>query len=205
MGVHTPIDIFGGFAAGLFLLWIWIYIVDLERYSTVMIQAMLWTVLLSLHPKPLQHTPTYTWTVVFAGVSFGMAMGLRGQLPLDASPLPPLPTDMWWGLRWVGAASWRLLVGLVFALCMQLGTKYVAFHVLQRFFAAMPLELRLMLQPPCHNFVDNKLAQKGIPHNERGHPWDVSLGARFLSYAALAWAVSTAPACFQVIAGLMRR
>lgn len=86
---------------------------------------------------------------------------------------------------------------------MQLGTKYVAFNILQHFFAIMPLELRLMLQPPCHNLVDNKLAQNGIPHNERGHPWDVSLGARFLSYAALAWAVATAPACFRAIQGFV--
>jgi membrane-associated phospholipid phosphatase len=35
MGLHTPIDIFGGFAAGLFLLWIWICFVGAIFLLTV--------------------------------------------------------------------------------------------------------------------------------------------------------------------------
>jgi hypothetical protein len=92
-----------------------------------------------------------------------------------------------------------LRAGVVFALGMQVGIKQAALRVLPRVMAALPLDVRLMLQPPCHNLAEGKLAKKGIPLNERGCPWDVSLGARFLSYAALAWAVSTAPAVFRAI------
>lgn len=90
--------------------------------------------------------------------------------------------------------------GVAFALGMQVGTKHLGLLLLRRLFAAVPLEVRQVWQPPCHDLSDRKLASDGIPLNEKGCPWDVSLGARFLSYAALAWAVSTAPVVFRHVA-----
>jgi hypothetical protein len=91
--------------------------------------------------------------------------------------------------------------GTFLAIGAQLSVKYASFRVLEQLFAWVPLEVRRMWQPPVHSLVDDKLARAGIPVNDRGQPWDVSLGARFLSYTALAWAVATAPAAFRAVAG----
>jgi hypothetical protein len=77
----------------------------------IQLQACIWGFLLWLHPKPLQHTPTYTWTVTFAGVCCGFALGLRGHVPLNGCPLPEVSRGAWWPLGVVGAALWRVLLG----------------------------------------------------------------------------------------------
>ena len=40
-------------------------------------QLLMWTLMLRLHPKPLIYTPSYEYSVSFAGVAFGVATGLR--------------------------------------------------------------------------------------------------------------------------------
>lgn len=89
--------------------------------------------------------------------------------------------------------------GVAFALGMQVGTKHLGLLLLRRVLPHIPLEVRQVWQPPCHNLTESKLEPEGIALNEKGCPWDVSLGARFLSYAALAWAVSTAPVVFRYV------
>ena len=74
-------------------------------------QVCICGLVLWLHPKPLVHTPTFTWTVTFAGVCCGFALGLQGVAPPDASPLPHIEAGSWYMLRLVAAASWRVVVG----------------------------------------------------------------------------------------------
>lgn len=40
-------------------------------------QLVCWALMLRLHPKPLAFTPSYEYSVSFAGVAFGLATGLR--------------------------------------------------------------------------------------------------------------------------------
>lgn len=42
-----------------------------------LMQLLMWVLLLRLHPKPLIYTPSYEYSVSFAGVAFGVATGLR--------------------------------------------------------------------------------------------------------------------------------
>ena len=48
-----------------------------EPKPVAAMQLLLWTLMLRLHPKPLIYTPSYEYSVSFAGVAFGVATGLR--------------------------------------------------------------------------------------------------------------------------------
>ncbi len=56
-------------------------------------QLLLWTLMLRLHPKPLIHTPSYQYSVSFAGVAFGVATGLRRAKHLHSTG--PLLLALW--------------------------------------------------------------------------------------------------------------
>ena len=56
-------------------------------------QLLLWTLMLRLHPKPLIYTPSYAYSVSFAGVAFGVATGLRRAKHLHSTG--PLLLALW--------------------------------------------------------------------------------------------------------------
>ncbi len=56
-------------------------------------QLLLWTLMLRLHPKPLIYTPSYEYSVSFAGVAFGVATGLRRAKHLHS--IDPLLLALW--------------------------------------------------------------------------------------------------------------
>lgn len=66
-----------------------------------------------------------------------------------------------------------------------------------------PLRLRRMWQPPIHNQHPAARLEgplRGLPHDERGRPWDVEVTARFFGYAGIGFGVAElVPALFMAL------
>lgn len=77
-------------------------------------------------------------------------------------------------------------------------TKQIIIVLLPRVYKVVPVNLRRLWQPPLHSLKPER--HKGIPVDEAGQPWDVSVTARFISYASIGYTVAgLAPAAYSLL------
>lgn len=207
LGFHTPIDIYVGAVYGAVLLLLYTHVDDLldgwlvsSKLSGMELLAVL-VVLLRLHPRPLTYTPSFEYTVSFAGVSFGIAASMRrasGFLPY-LREAPALLTV--WGTFF---ALRRLATGMVVLFIMKEACKTSLLGMLPLLYRCFPPTLRRLWQPPlvslclCQGRPSCSHAQ--VPINGKGQPWDADITARFFAYASIGWAViELAPRMFSAL------
>ena len=88
--------------------------------------------------------------------------------------------------------------GFVLVVVMKPLSKQLVVTVLPLVYKVVPVDLRKLWQPPLHSLKPPK--HEGIPVDESGQSWDVSVTARFISYASIGWTVvDFAPFMFQVL------
>ena len=207
LGLHTPIDIGAGAVAGLTTVTTFISLepvidcwVMLPPPTAVSIAALVSLILLRLHPKPLNHTPTFEFSTAFMGVMLGAVLAVSRFPEFYSSPVAVdniRTKPLWWVVR-------RLLLGFSLVLASKNVFKKVARTMLPRLYRFFPTALRRLWQPPVHNRCsDEKIEDpllKGLPHAENGRPWDVEVTARFFAYAGIGYAAfEMAPRLFQLL------
>ena len=88
--------------------------------------------------------------------------------------------------------------GFVLVIVMKPLSKQVVVTFLPLVYKMVPVDLRKLWQPPLHSLKPPK--HEGIPVDENGQSWDVSVTARFISYASIGWTVvDLAPFMFEVL------
>ena len=111
--------------------------------------------------------------------------GPAAQPEQEASPIAPWPAGL-------------LAVVAVKELC-----KRALQAALPLLYLLFPLRLRRMWQPPIHNQHPAARLEgplRGLPHDERGRPWDVEVTARFFGYAGIGFGVAElVPALFMAL------
>ncbi|KAL0018005.1 hypothetical protein WJX77_009909 [Trebouxia sp. C0004] len=204
MGLHTPIDIGAGALLGTLVL-VFYLAVD-ERYERWILSdrlAILWQALASiiflrLHPKPLRHTPSYEFTTSFGGVCWGLVVGMSRQHLMYRRNKPGQFVQIIQSRAGVIALLQRVTLGFVLVIVMKQLSKQVVVTFLPLVYKMVPVDLRKLWQPPLHSLKPPK--HEGIPVDEDGQSWDVSVTARFISYASIGWTVvDLAPFMFQVL------
>lgn len=203
-GMHTPVDVAAGALAGAAVFSAWTALDDLHEAflvdptttgaAVLATHALTCALLLRLHPRPLVHTPSYEASATFLGACTGVAVGVWRSGGAHVRPggggWATLPHAA--GPAAVGAAiALRLVCGFATAAAVHLAAKAAARRGVPAAYRAVPLRLRRLWQPPLHSLRKDRLwAALRIPVDAGGRPWDVSITTRFLSYAALGWAVS---------------
>lgn len=88
--------------------------------------------------------------------------------------------------------------GFVLVIVMKPLSKLVVTTFLPLVYLVVPVNLRKLWQPPLHTLKPP--TYEGIPVDEKGQPWDVSVTARFISYASIGWTVvDLAPFAFHLL------
>lgn len=197
MGMHAPVDVAGGAVLGALVAAAWSAVDDayLDFLVTggaaaAAVQAAASAVALRLHPRPLAHTTSFEASTAFAGACTGVALGIaRGGLTALAPPAS------------AAAACARLIAGLAAVAAVKVASKQVVATVVPLPYCAVPLRLRRVWQPPMHSLSERaRAARTGIPVDQKGAPWDEIMTTKFVSYAALGWAVAeAAPRCFAAV------
>ena len=199
LGLHTPVDIGAGAIAGLTVVTTFISLegvfnawVQQSRMVVLSSAALASLVLLRLHPRPLEPTPSFEFTTSFMGVMFGVVVGVNRY---PAFFLPPVTVAVIQTQSWVWIVR-RLLTGFTLVLASKEISRAVAFAVLPQLYLFFPGQLRRLWQPPVHNqyefsaesgkYIDPGL--KGLPHSPRGRPYDVEFTSRFFAYAGIGFA-----------------
>lgn len=195
LGLHAPVDIIAGAVAGLTIVGCAVtvddYVIDFVTASPWAVPAVFGAslVLLRLHPRPLQYTPTYEFTTSFVGAASGISVGMArcwADLMAPGILIHTLPFGTLWLLR-------RVVVGLGAAAAAKEAGKKLAGVLLPILYRGFPVTLRACWQPPVADLgaklkKDPRLTR--LPHTAGGRPWDVEITARYFSYFALAWMVS---------------
>ena len=208
LGLHTPIDIGAGAVAGLTVVTTFISLeglfnawVKLTPGVVTGIAAFVSLILLRLHPRPLDATPSYEFSTSFMGVMFGVVIGVSRCSFFFNSPVSVVAFMTTKSAFWVAR---RLIAGFVLVLVSKEVFRAVAFAVLPKLYTFFPLRLRKMWQPPVHNqcpvekLSDSRL--KALPHSPRGRPYDVEVTSRFFAYAGIGFAVcDLAPRLFRAM------
>jgi membrane-associated phospholipid phosphatase len=201
-GMHTPVDVLAGAAAGVAVFSAWTAFDEPHEaflvapgttgVAVLATHALTSALLLRLHPRPLVHTPSYEASATFLGACTGVAGGVwrsRGQ-HLVSGGWASLPHARGAGAV-AAAVALRLACGFGTAALVHVAAKATARTCVPFAYRAVPLALRRLWQPPLHSLMtDRKWTALRIPLDARGRPWDVSITTRFLSYAALGWGVS---------------
>ncbi|DBA69260.1 TPA: hypothetical protein ACH3X2_013000 [Trebouxia sp. C0005] len=204
MGLHTPIDIGAGALLGTLVL-VFYLAVD-EKYEgwilsdrlAILWQALASIVFLRLHPKPLRHTPSYEFTTSFGGVCWGLVVGMSRQHLIYRQNHPGQFVRIVQSRAGVIALLQRVTLGFVLVVVMKPLSKQVVVIFLPLVYKLVPVDLRKLWQPPLHSLKPPK--HEGIPVDENGQSWDVSVTARFISYASIGWTVvDLAPLMFQML------
>lgn len=205
MGLHTPVDIFAGAAAGTALLLSYMrlddayeeWILNTDWPAVLLWQALFSMIFLRLHPKPLNYTPSYEFTVSFVGVGFGVVTGVARTYSKNAvvdSLFPILLSQQ--GLVIMAR---RMFLGFFLVALLKEVTKAFLLKTLPALYDVVPLSLRRKWQPPMHSLSKTEFCP-GIPVNEDGRAWDVEVTARFFSYAAIGWTVvELSPLMFETL------
>ena len=197
MGMHAPVDVAGGAFLGALVAAAWSAVDDAYLdflisggVAAAAVQAAASAVALRLHPRPLAHTTSFEASTAFAGACTGVSLGIaRGGLAALAPPAS------------AAAACARLVAGLTAVAAVKAASKQVVAAVVLLPYRAVPLRLRRVWQPPMHSLSQRaRAARTGIPVDEKGAPWDEIMTTKFVSYAALGWAVAeAAPRCFAAV------
>ncbi|KAA6421884.1 MAG: Sphingosine-1-phosphate phosphatase, partial [Trebouxia sp. A1-2] len=155
-------------------------------------------VFLRLHPKPLRHTPSYEFTTSFGGVCWGLVVGMSRQHLIYRQNHPGQFVRIVQSRAGVIALLQRVTLGFVLVVVMKPLSKQVVVIFLPLVYKLVPVDLRKLWQPPLHSLKPPK--HEGIPVDENGQSWDVSVTARFISYASIGWTVvDLAPLMFQML------
>lgn len=204
LGLHTPIDIGAGAVAGLATVTTFISLegalnawVALSPRVVAASAALVSLILLRLHPRPLNPTPTFEFSTSFMGVVFATLIGVSRHPEFFQPPvsLAVVLAQPWW---WVPR---RLAAGFALVVACKEASRAGATALLPRLYAFFPLALRRLWQPPKHDeCTDGKIenpALKGLPHTAAGRPFDVEVTSRFFAYAGIGFALSDlAPSLF---------
>ncbi|KAK9823486.1 hypothetical protein WJX72_003099 [[Myrmecia] bisecta] len=197
LGLHTPVDIVAGALAGAMVLTAYLSLDG--RYDTwirtnsfaTLVQGLGSVVLLRLHPKPLQHTPSYEFTASFAGVCFGVVAGVNhSSLAGRQYFAQSYALDMLASKQGLLHLLRRSCVGFFLVAAMKEFSKCMLLRSLPAVYRCVPVSLRLLWQPPVHSLHPGDPSCKGMPINAKGQPWDVDITARFISYASIGWSVT---------------
>jgi len=206
LGLHTPVDILAGAVAGLTVVTTFISLEEVinawaaDPWVAIPSAALISLVLLRLHPKPMDPTPSFEFSTSIMGVMFGVIAGVS-RCSWFFSP-PVQLASVWshspgWILR-------RLLTGFSLVLLCKELSRAAAHSILPWFYMVFPTQLRQLWQPPVHNqckphLVHNK-SLIGLPHNSKGTPYDVDVTSRYFAYAGIGLAVcELAPRLFQLL------
>lgn len=144
---------------------------------------------LRLHPTPMKHTPTYEFTVSFAGAAAGCSVGMARTWAVQFVP-GVLIRSMPFGAIWLAR---RIALGLASAFVAKEVAKRVLTLGLPLLYQYFPIALRSLWQPPVKDLgakLKRDVRLSRVPHTEDGRPWDVEITARFFAYFALAWTVA---------------
>lgn len=196
LGLHTPIDIGAGAVAGLTVVTTFISLegifnawVRCSPAVVTAIAALVSLILLRLHPRPLNATPSYEFSTSFMGVMFGVVIGVS-RCPFFFNPPVAVSLLTTKSAFWVAR---RLAAGFAIVIVSKEVSRAVSFAVLPIFYTFFPLALRRLWQPPVHNqYPADKLAKsklKALPHSPKGRPYDVEVTSRFFAYAGIGFAV----------------
>lgn len=204
MGLHTPIDIGAGVVLGILVLVFYLAVDEryeqwiLSNHLAILWQALASIVFLRLHPKPLRHTPSYEFTTSFGGVCWGLVVGMSRQSLIYQHNSPGQSVQILQSRAGLIALLQRIPLGFVLVVAMKALSKQVIVTLLPLVYRIVPINLRKLWQPPLHSL---KLAEyDGIPVDEEGRPWDVSVTARFISYASIGWTVvDLSPVAFRLL------
>jgi hypothetical protein len=142
-------------------------------------------VLLRLHPRPLNPTPTFAFTTSFMGVMFGVCGSIAGN---SAFYDPPVQL----AAVWAHSPLWclrRLAAGFALVLASKEVSRAAAAAARPPLYGWFPVRLRRMWQPPVHNACAEPLmrdpALRDLPHGASGRPADVEATSRFFAYAGI--------------------
>lgn len=190
LGLHTPIDILAGAVAGLTVLTAFI---SCEEYINMFVSLpydylaflLIAVVLLRLHPKPADHTPSFEFSTSFVGVCFGVLAGIK-YIPEFYQQQVQI-YDIW--SRGYLFVTRRLFVGYIIVLVAKIFFRRLSTLAFPILYRAFPLEIRKLWQPPVHDRCHepdrkDKCLQK-LPHTHCGLPADIDATTRFFSYAGI--------------------
>jgi membrane-associated phospholipid phosphatase len=207
LSLHTPIDILAGAVAGLTVVTTFIYMESLinawaacHASFVALSSALLALVLLRLHPRPLNPTPSFEFSTAFMGVLFGVLTGVSRNRGFFEPPLrlrETLSMSPLWHIR-------RLTAGFAIVLACKEVFRAIAYAILPVLYQFFPIRLRRMWQPPVHSQYPLDAVQdprlKGLPHGASGRPCDVEATSRFFAYAGIGFAAcEIAPRLFMIM------
>ena len=212
-GMHTPVDVVGGLVAGLLV----VAALALEDFGggegdrglsldaryvgwlsaggppAALLHSLASALLLRLHPLPKQYTTSFEATTAFAGACAGVALGVSlgggggggGGSDHHHHHHLPFSSPLFFALR-------RLALGFTLVALVKELSKRLVLALVPLPYRACPLRLRRLWQPPVPSLKRNekRMERLGIPVDSSGRPWDEILTAKFVSYAALGWAVA---------------
>ncbi|KAL4440217.1 hypothetical protein ABPG75_003218 [Micractinium tetrahymenae] len=161
LGLHTPVDILAGAVAGLAVLVCFIAVEGLlPRWlfsgpRAVLHAALASLLLLRLHPRPLEHTPSFQFSTSFMGAMFGLVVGIAWMSPYAHQPGVQL-AQLWSGdRRLLGSrllwAARRLALGFAVVGTLKEGSRAAFKAGLPFVYRFFPLAIRRLWQPPVHN------------------------------------------------------
>ncbi|KAJ8754459.1 hypothetical protein K2173_005620 [Erythroxylum novogranatense] len=194
LGMHSLIDILGGLAIGLIILFFWLsvnefidsFIVSGQNVTTFW--AALSFLLLFAYPTPELPTPSFEYHAAFNGVAFGIVVGIQQtfhQFHHEAVPRIFTPQLTF------GAYVGRVLVGIPTILIVKFCSKALAKRILPVISKPLGIPIKSTCYVPMLNA--KKSDEPGYINKlyifSRPHTFDVDTGIRFLQYAGLAWSV----------------
>lgn len=194
LGVHSPMDIKGGFVLGLVVVciawvacpWFDYWLLSTPNSVTLLFCALV--VILVLHPQPRPQTPTFMQNCVCSGLVWGCAAGFCTEAARVTAAESKSPESISLGLH-IG----RAILGFTILLVVRQITK----EILTSAFRLVGLESNPGKPVPRKDVGESAAQQiKG---------WDLAAAALVKSfvYATLAWTITCGcPMFFDIVLGL---
>lgn len=202
LGMHSVIDVIGGFVLGLVILAFWLTV---HEYVDTFITAgknvtTFWAALSFLlffaYPTPEFPTPSFEFHTAFNGVAFGIVSGIQQTYhQFHHEDVPRIFTPELAASTFIG----RILVGIPTILLVKYCSKALAKWILPVALNTMGIPLRSTTYLPALNGsatgkkTEKTKQQPGyfqkIFFSSRKDSFDIDTGIRFIQYAGLAWSV----------------
>ncbi|KAL5720309.1 hypothetical protein ACHQM5_012988 [Ranunculus cassubicifolius] len=199
LGMHSVIDVVGGFILGLVILAFWIMLhehVDIFIVSGKNVTSFWFTLsflLLFAYPTPELPTPSFEFHTAFTGVALGIVSGVQQtyhQFHHEDVPKildPTLPLQVFLG---------RVLVGIPTILVVKFCSKALAKWTLPVVSNTLSIPIKSSCYiPTLIEPVEGQKADKQLGYVHKlfffssQDSFDVDTGIRFIQYAGLAWSV----------------
>ncbi|XP_065856666.1 lipid phosphate phosphatase delta [Euphorbia lathyris] len=201
LGMHSLVDVMGGFTIGLAVLPFWLtvneYIDDfiVAGQNVTTFWAVLSFLFLFAYPTPEFPTPSFEFHTAFTGVAFGIVSGIQQTYhQFHHEDVPRLFAQLT-----IPAFLGRILVGLPTILIVKFCSKTLAKWVLPVISNTLSIPIKStsyipMLNGSVSDKKTDKIKQSGGYINKlfffsQQDSFDVDTGIRFLQYAGLAWSV----------------